>query len=59
MTKRLLYISTLIFFSACTAEDDPIVVPETQPDVPIYMVPDVERMSTETRAVSSKNNFQI
>ena len=44
MTKRLLYISTLIFFSACTAEDDPIVVPETQPDVPIYIVPNVERM---------------
>ena len=59
MTKRLLYISTLIFFSACTAEDDPIVVPETQPDVPIYMVPDVERMSAETRAFSSKDNFQI
>ena len=59
MTKRLLYISTLIILSACSAEDDPIVVPETQPDVPIYMVPDVERMSAETRAFSSKDDFQI
>lgn len=59
MTERLLYISTLSLITACSATDDTIIVVPSEPDIPIYMVPDVERMNAETRTFTSKDNFQL